>query len=183
MSPKDGTGPGRPKRPAPAKPPVVGVEKVICACGHEADLPLFDDRRDRLYRDVRRKKLAAGPCPDCRRQAQAELTARQQAEAAQRKPARPAPPAPKQKASQPPAGRLPDGSEFRVTYDTAAERWVGTLTVTAPGGGKVFEGEAGAVFRLLGLLDRQYRAWLAGRPAPEKGAADEPGGGHDAEVW
>jgi len=132
MSPR-GAGPDQPKRAAPGKPPVVGVEKVTCACGHEADLPLFDDRRDRLYRDVRRKKLAAGPCPDCRRQAHAELTARQQAEAAQRKPARPAPPAPKQKASQPPAGRLPDGSEFRVTYDAAAERWVGTLTVTARG--------------------------------------------------
>jgi hypothetical protein len=31
MSPREGTGPGRPKRPAPAKPPVVGVEKVTCA--------------------------------------------------------------------------------------------------------------------------------------------------------
>ena len=88
MSPR-GAGPDQPKRAAPGKPPVVGVEKVICACGHETDLPLFDDRRDRLYRDVRRKKLAAGPCPDCRRQGHAELTARQQAEAAQRKAARP----------------------------------------------------------------------------------------------
>ena len=176
MSP-GGAGPDQPKRPAPGKPPVVGVEKVTCACGHEADLPLFDDRRDRLYRDVRRKKLAAGPCPDCRRQAQAELTARQQAEAAQRKPVRPAPPAPKQKASQPPAGRLPDGSEFRVTYAAAAERWVGTLTVTAPGGGKVFEGEAGAVFRLLGLLDRQYRAWLAAQATPSAGGGAGGSGG------
>ena len=176
MSPR-GAGPDQPKRPAPGKPPVVGVEKVICACGHEADLPLFDDRRDRLYRDVRRKKLAAGPCPDCRRQAQAELTARQQAEAAQRKPVRPAPPAPKQKASQPPAGRLPDGSEFRVTYDAQAERWSGTLTVTTPGGGKAFEGEAGAVFRLLGLLDRQYRAWLAAQATPSAGGAAGGSGG------
>jgi hypothetical protein len=149
-------------------------------------MPIFDDRRDRLYRDVRRKKLAGGPCPDCRRQAHAELVARQQAEAAERKAARPASPAaptPKQKGDRPSAGRLPDGSEFHVTYRAAAEHWAGTLTVTTPEGGQVFEGEAGAVFRLLGLLDRQYRAWLAGRPAPEKGAADEPGGGHDAEVW
>ena len=175
MSPR-GAGPDQPKRPAPGKPPVVGVEKVICACGHETDLPLFDDRRDRLYRDVRRKKLAAGPCPDCRRQAHAELTARQQAEAAQRKPVRPAPPAPKQKASQPPAGRLPDGSEFRVTYDAAAERWSGTLTVTTPEGGQVFEGEAGGVFRLLTALDRQYRDWLAARAAPASAGGGPAGG-------
>jgi hypothetical protein len=169
---------GGARRPAggPSKPPV-GVEKVRCACGHEAELPLFDDRRDRLYRDVRRKKLAGGPCPDCRRQAHAELTARQQAEAAQRKAARPEPPAPKQKAPQPPAGRLPDGSEFRVTYHAAAERWAGTLTVTTPEGGQVFEGEAGAVFKLLSALDRQYRVWLAAQAAPPAGGAAEGNGG------
>jgi hypothetical protein len=30
----------------------------------------------------------------------------------------------------------------------------------------VFEGEAGAVSRLLGALDGQYREWLAARAAP-----------------
>jgi hypothetical protein len=149
---------------------------VRCACGHEAELPLFDDRRDRLYRDARRKKLAGGPCPSCRLKAHAELTARQQAEAARRKAALPAPPAPK-KATRPPPGRLPDGSEFRVTYHAAAEHWVGTLTVTTPGGGKAFEGEAGAVFRLLGLLDRQYRAWLAAQATPSAGGAAGGNGG------
>jgi hypothetical protein len=134
-------------------------------------MPIFDDRRDRLYRDVRRKKLAGGPCPECRRQAHAELVARQQAEAARRKAARPAPPAspaPKHNGDRPSAGRLPDGSEFHVTYHAAAEHWAGTLTVTTPEGGKVFEGEAGTVFRLLGLLDKQYRDWLAAQAAPPR---------------
>jgi hypothetical protein len=149
---------------------------VRCACGHEAELPIFDDRRDRLYRDARRKKLAGAPCPGCRLKAHAELTARQQAEAARRKAARPAP-APTEKPARPPGGRLPDGSEFRVTYDAQAERWSGTLTVTTPGGGKAFEGEAGAVFRLLGRLDRQYRAWLAAQVTPPAGGAAGGSGG------
>jgi hypothetical protein len=28
------------------------VEMVRCACGHEAEMQIFDDRRDRLYRDA-----------------------------------------------------------------------------------------------------------------------------------
>jgi hypothetical protein len=61
---------------------------------------------------------------------------------------------------------LPHGSAFAVSYDAQAVRWSGTLTVTTPEGGKVFEGEAGAVFKLLSALDAQYREWLAGRAAP-----------------
>jgi hypothetical protein len=139
---------------------------VTCACGHEADLLLFDDKKDRAFRDARRQKLAERPCPDCRRKAHADLVARQQAEAARRKAARPAAPAPKEKAPRPQAGRLPHGSEFRVSYDAGAEKWSGTLTVTTPEGGKVFEGEAGGVFRLLTALDAQYRQWAAGQAAP-----------------
>jgi hypothetical protein len=72
--------------------------------------------------------------------------------------------------------RLPDGSEFCVTYDAAAERWSGTLTVTTPEGGQVFEGEAGGVFRLLTALDRQYRDWLAARAAPGPAGGGAAGG-------
>jgi hypothetical protein len=48
---------------------------------------------------------------------------------------------------------LPDNSCFTVVYDAATLTWVGTLTI----GEKVFEGQAGAVFKLLGLLDQLYR--------------------------
>jgi hypothetical protein len=169
MSPRDDSGPGRPKRPAPAKPPVVGVEKVTCACGHEAELPLYPDRQDK-FRDARRKNLVSRVCPACRQKAHAELTAREQAAAAERKKARGGPTPRREKAARPVVERLPDGSEFHVTYNAAAERWSGTLTVATPEGGQVFEGEAGGVFRLLSALDRQYRDWLAaqradGRPA------------------
>ena len=41
----------------------------------------------------------------------------------------------------------------------------------------MFEGEAGAVFRLLGLLDRQYRAWLAAQATPPAGGAAGGSGG------
>jgi len=170
MSSQEDRGSGGARRPAggPRKPPS-GVERVRCLCGHEADLPLFDDKKDRLFRDARRKKLAGAPCPDCRRKAHAELLARQQAEAALRKAARPEPPAPKAKAARPPAERLPHGSEFRVTYDAGAQKWGGTLTVPTPQGGQVFEGEAGAVFKLLSALDSQYRDWLAAQPTPPAG--------------
>src|SRR5205085_1578329 len=146
MSPRDDTGP---KRPAPdkAKPPVVGVEKVTCACGHEADLELYPDRQDK-FRAARRANLASRVCPPCRQKAHAELTAREQAQAAERRKARGGPPA-KKAAARPVIERLPDGSEFRVTYDARAVKWSGTLTVTAAEGGEVFEGEAGAVFKLL----------------------------------
>ena len=147
------------------KPPVIGVEKVTCACGHEAELPLYEDRKDK-FRAARRKNLAERPCPPCRQKAHAELTAREQAAAAERRKARGGPTPRKEKAVRPDVERLPDGSEFRVTYDATAVRWSGTLTVTTPEGGKVFEGEAGGVFKLLSVLDGQYRDWLAARAAP-----------------
>ena len=164
MSPRDDSGPDRPKRPAPGKPPVVGVEKVICACGHEAELELYPDRQDK-FRAARRKNLADRPCPPCRQKAHAELTAREQAQAAERKKARGGAPA-RKAAGRPVIERLPHGSAFAVSYDAQAVKWSGTLTVTKPEGGKVFEGEAGGVFRLLSALDAQYRAWLAPPAAP-----------------
>src|SRR5262249_3281707 len=114
--------------------------------------------------------LQERPCPPCRQKAHAELTAREQAAAAERKKARGGPTPRKEKAAQPVVDRLPDGSEFRVAYHAAAERWSGTLTVPTAEGGQVFEGEAGGVFRLLTQLDRQYRDWLAAQSAPPAGA-------------
>jgi hypothetical protein len=143
----------------------VGVEKVTCVCGHQAELKLFDDKKDRSFRDARRQKLAGRPCPDCRRKAHEELVARQTAEAAQRKEARPAAP-PRQRKVAPPRERLPHGAAFAVRYDAGAEKWVGTLTVPTPQGEQAFRGEASAVFRLLSALDGQYRDWSAAQAAP-----------------
>jgi hypothetical protein len=139
---------------------------VRCLCGHEAELKLFDDKKDRAFRAARRQKLAGRPCPDCRRKAHADLVARQMAEAALRMETRPDAPAREKKAAQPVVERLPHDSAFAVSYDAGAEKWSGTLTVTMPEGGQVIEGEAGGVFRLLSLLDGQYRQWLAAQAAP-----------------
>jgi hypothetical protein len=147
------------------RPPVVGVEKVTCACGHEAELPLYPDRQDK-FRAARRKDLAERPCPPCRQKAHAELTAREQAAAAERRKARGGPTPHKERPARPAVERLPHGSAFAVSYDAQAVKWSGTLTVTTPEGGKVFEGEAGGVFKLLSALDGQYRDWLAVRAAP-----------------
>ncbi len=180
MSPRDDLGPGRPKRAGPAgdrpKPPVVGVEKVTCACGHEADLPLYPDRQDK-FRAARRQDLINRPCPACRQKAHAELTAREQAAAAERRKSRGGPPPRKEKAARPPAERLPHGSAFAVSYDAGAKKWGGTLTVPTAEGNKAFRGEAGAVFKLLEQLDGQYREWLSRQPA---GPAPAPGGGEAA---
>ena len=154
---------------------MVGVEKVICACGHEAELPLYPDRQDK-FRAARRKDLQERPCPACRQKAHAELTAREQAAAAERRKARGGPTPRREKAARPVVERLPDGSEFHVTYDATAERWSGALTVTTPEGGKVFEGEAGGVFTLLTALDRQYRDWLAAQAAPGEAGGGAAGG-------
>jgi hypothetical protein len=50
--------------------------------------------------------------------------------------------------------RLPNGSNFNVTYDAATEIWTGTLTVE----GVTFQATASAVFQLLKQLDQLYRA-------------------------
>jgi hypothetical protein len=55
------------------------------------------------------------------------------------------------------ASRLPDGAEFHVVFDAAAEQWIGTLAV----GDAIVEGEASGVFKLLELLDRLYRDAVA----------------------
>jgi hypothetical protein len=169
MSLRDDTGPKGPKRPAPAgqpaKPPVVGVEKVTCACGHEAELELYPDRQDK-FRAARRKNLTDRVCPPCRQKAHAELTAREQAAAAERRQARGGPTPRKERPARPVVERLPHGSAFAVSYDAGALKWNGKLTIPTPAGEKVFAAEASAVFKLLSALDTQYREWLAAQAPP-----------------
>ena len=68
--------------------------------------------------------------------------------------------------------RLPGGSAFAVTYDSATQTWSGTLTV--PGVGALTASHSG-VFTLLSNLDDQYRVTVnsnsevscAERPVPK----------------
>ncbi len=166
MTSQESRGPSPAGRPT--RPPVVGVEKVTCACGHEAELPLYPERQDK-FRAARRKNLAERPCPACRQQAHAELTAREQAAAAERRKARGGPTPRKEKAARPVVERLPHGSAFAVSYDAQDVKWSGILTVPAGGGPKVFEGQESAVFRLLSVLDAQYRQWAAAQGATPAG--------------
>jgi hypothetical protein len=50
--------------------------------------------------------------------------------------------------------RLPDNAVFTVRYEAATRTWAGTLTIP---GCPIFDGAATGVFKLLILLDRQYR--------------------------
>lgn len=59
--------------------------------------------------------------------------------------------------------RLPDGSTFTVRYDATAVMWSGTLGVPLNGRTLVFEEQASGVFRVLRLLDEQWRKSDAGR--------------------
>lgn len=54
-------------------------------------------------------------------------------------------------------GRLPDGSQFELTYDET-EGWSGTLLIS--GRDLTFTASASGVYRLLRNLDTFYRDWL-----------------------
>jgi hypothetical protein len=140
----------------------VRYEDVTAACGHAVQFGLCEDRLDK-YRAARRQKVTGRICPACREQRQQE----EQEAAAHRRAGQGAvqPAGERKRPTQAPPGRLPDGSCFEVRYDAAAETWSGTLTV----GPSRFTATAGGVFRLLTLLDGQYRAALAAGgadPAP-----------------
>lgn len=80
----------------------------------------------------------------------------------------------KQEGRKPNRPRLPDGSNFRVVYDAAKERWVGRLVIGGPDlqeppQAPVFDAEASGVFALLTLLDDQYREWLSKQPRKPAG--------------
>ena len=61
-----------------------------------------------------------------------------------------------------------DGAKIDIAYNGAIKAWHGTLTID----GKVFEGSASGVFKLLCALDRDFRASLAPAPAKEEIAND-----------
>jgi hypothetical protein len=63
--------------------------------------------------------------------------------------------------------RLPDNAAFVVRYEAATRTWAGTLTIP---GFPIFDGAATGVFKLLVMLDRQYREHADASPhavAPE----------------
>jgi hypothetical protein len=124
------------------------------------DFKIFDDKKDQRFREQRRAKTAGRPCPACRQKAHQESLA-QAERARQEKALR----TEKAKAQQPLAQqnpqwgrRLPDGSNFNVTYDATKMEWSGTLTVPETG---TFTATASGIIGLLKKLDSQY--WQAAR--------------------
>lgn len=57
--------------------------------------------------------------------------------------------------------RLPDGAEFQAVYDATTKRWKGSLYFGPVDHRVVLTDDSGAVMKLLGKLDTQYRAWVA----------------------
>lgn len=153
-------------RDRPPPPPVVAYEDIIASCGHVEKFGLYDDRKDKFRKD-RRKKAAGRPCKACRERKYQEeqeaikvRQAQKQQRAAAATQATP-PPNPQKKQAEVRPERLPDGSKFAVVYDATGMQWTGTLTI----GTSVFTGSAGGLFKLLNLLDLQYRQSLPPAPA------------------
>jgi hypothetical protein len=154
----------RPRRRPGDKPfiPFSRFEDVVAKCGHIEKFGLLPEGKDR-FREDRRKKVTGRDCKACR-----EKRYREEQEALQQrraeKEARKA-----QEAARPPrpgtnrqTARLPDGSRFEVQYDASTAKWNGTLTVPVPGGKPAtFTGSRSALFKLLSILDEQYRATLS----------------------
>lgn len=146
-------------RAAPHKPPTPArIEKVKAVCGHMVDFPVFDDRKDQRFREQRRAKATSRPCAACRQQryqerlVQEEQARQEKARKAAERAALPPAQRPAKKARA--SGRLPNGATFHVSFDAAKGEWSGTLTV--PDKGEVKSAATG-VFRLLEMLDEQYR--------------------------
>jgi hypothetical protein len=126
---------------------------------------LFADRLDRFRKD-RRKKVTDRPCKACREKKQQEEqeAAKARQEEKQRRAAEAgAATRASKKQSAVKQERLPDGAKFEVVFNAEKTQWTGSLTI----GASVFSGSAGALFTLLGRLDRQYRQTLSPAAAPE----------------
>ncbi len=143
---------GGEKAPGPQKPPnpgpkPVGFEKVTARCGHEIDVPLFEEKKDN-FRARRLEKAKDRPCPGCR---EADELARQQA-------------AQKRRGLRfERKGRLPGGSQFLLDpYDGVNEQWSGTLLVPHGGRWYALTGTKGGIVRLQAHLDNLYRALAKG---------------------
>jgi septal ring factor EnvC (AmiA/AmiB activator) len=121
-------------------------------------LPEGKDR----FREARRQKALSRDCKECRakrQQEELEAAQRRKAEKEKRRMEQSEQPRPGDK----PKARLPDGSRFEVQYDGAKQQWSGTLTVPTQGQGTAsFTGARSSLFKLLAVLDDQYRASLSG---------------------
>ena len=133
----------------PARKAATGP-RIKFACGHERSLD----------------KVAHLPCQTCLDAARAEARRTQHERRLQKVARRREKKEDETRAS----GRLPDGSSFAVSYDAAAERWSGTLTIP-PGDSaavRVFTASASGVFNLLRALDGTYREWCAESGDPQR---------------
>jgi hypothetical protein len=151
-------GGGR-RRPGDNRPfvPFERFEDVKARCGHIVQFGLLPDGKDR-FREGRRNKATSRDCKACRekkQQEQLEVAQRKQAEKEQRKLQEGTRP------TRPDKTRLPDGSRFEVQYDAANAQWTGTLSVPTAGAKPAsFTGSRSSLFKLLAILDDQYRATL-----------------------
>lgn len=128
-------------------PPVFGTEPVMVKCGHSIAFDLYVKDP---FREQRRAKAVARDCAPCRqdRAKAEELAAKDRRRAKKAVKA-----ATFAKALKP---RLPDGSHFAATFDAAAVKWTGTLTVD----GATFPRQGSSLNKLLHKLDDVYRASL-----------------------
>ncbi len=138
----------KPKEPTkkPLKP-YVPVESILFQCGHLHSAGLF----------------AGKVCPECQSKKNEAKKAKKR-KSFEKWQARTG----EKKYDDP--GRLPDGSVFRVMYDAGAQLWSGLLNVPHDGGSTDFRGSHSGVFKLLRLLDDQYRKWAAENQAQQNPA-------------
>jgi hypothetical protein len=162
ISPAKPEAASRPRRRPGDRPfiPFARFEDVVVRCGHVEKFGLMPDNKDR-FREARRQKALSRDCKACREkkhQAQLEDHERRKAEKEQRKAQQGVRPLRPEQAKT----RLPDGSRFEVHYDAAKAQWTGTLSVPASGQvpAATFTGSRSSLFKLLAVLDDQYRATL-----------------------
>jgi hypothetical protein len=154
-----GAGPGKPKAPVL----VVSWEPITVKCGHTVQFGLYPDGKDK-HREQRRKKQQEKNCPACH-----DTKQKKEMEEAQERRRLKGPIVPKWKRDAVISlERLPNGSTFGpLTYSAVTMEWKGVLRIPDPtseaGDWLEFTGKASAVFRLLSLLDSQWREWLAER--------------------
>lgn len=132
-------------------PAPIGYELVEAKCGHAAPLALFPDAKDK-YRKERRLKVQNKPCDACI--AEAALAAMKTAKAARKAKREAAGREPWRNEAAGYLGRLPDGARFDVQYSDELKQWTGVLTIP---GAEPIRGAASGVYRLLAVLDRQWR--------------------------
>jgi hypothetical protein len=162
-SPRRGDDAARPRRRPGDKPfvPFSRFEDIVVKCGHVVKFGLLPEGKDR-FREARRQKALSRDCKECRaKRQQQELEAAQRRKAEKEK--RKMQPSEQPHRAEKPKSRLPDGSRFEVQYDAAKQQWSGTLTVPAAGQGATsFTGARSSLFKLLAVLDDQYRSSLSG---------------------